>query len=832
MARVAAVVSTILVAVSMHMGFAACPSFSAQNTIGGPSHPESLAVTDLNGDGHADLITANQNSADISVLLGIGDGTFQAAVQYRVGGSPVSVVTADFNRDGRMDVAVAVLSSESSVAILTGMGDGTFAPPRFFGVAGLVTSISAGDIDGDGNIDLVTSWYGSGLLGGVTLLSGNGDGTFGASRQTYTTGMSPSGTAVADINGDGHADVVVTNETSGNISVLLGQTGGTLAPPVNYPIPPTIFSANPAHAIVGDFNGDGKPDVATANLGNAVSGNASVLIGNGDGTFRPAVNYDLGLSPTWLTAADFNADGNLDIAVANSGGKTLAILFGRGDGTFNSQVTVDLGATFYGPIVAADFNGDGRADVAVANYVSNNIRVVISKGDGTFGAPIATALHTDRILAPTVVVTADVNNDGNPDLIVGNQPQNRPGSISVLLGRGDGTFGDANNFASGATVAFLAVADFNGDGNPDIAIANADPGAIWVLLGNGDGTFRAPVSYAMGTAPNSVVVGDFNDDGTSDIAAADVFTNAVWVSLGKTDGTFSAPVKYAVEAPSAMVAADFNGDGTPDLATLDESTAEVSILLGDGRGGFGVPSRFAAWPGQPLLGTMAVGDLNGDGRLDVAVANQDSGIAILLGDGRGNLGKATIVSTGPESSSRPTGIVLSDIDGDGKLDIAISDWGTENVLIFKANGDGSFASPVTTGIGFGDGPRWLAAADFDHDARTDFVTANDTSNVSVLMNKSTCASATAISSSSGPASGGQILTITGSYLSGTQKVLFGDATAQILSNNATSVTVRTPPHAAGEVDVVVYSSGGTATIPNGYNYFVVRHRAASPLGGG
>jgi hypothetical protein len=327
-------------------------------------------------------------------------------------------------------------------------------------------------------------------------------------------GSYPVSVVVGDFNRDGKLDLAVANWASNNVSVLLGNGDGTLGAAVNYGA-----GSNPHSVAVGDFNGDGKLDLAVANAG---SGNVSVLLGNGDGTFRAAVSYGTGLTPESVAVGDFNGDGKLDLVVASdSSGNVgiVSVLLGNGDGTF--QAAVDYG-TGFGPssVGVGDFNGDGKLDLAVANFVGGNVSVLLGNGDGTFRAAVSYWTGS----TPESVAVGDFNGDGKLDLAVASDSSGNVGIVSVLLGNGDGTFQAAINYGTGLGPRSVAVGDFNRDGKLDIAVANENSGNVSVLLGNGDGTFQAAANYGAGYGsggPVSIAVGDFNDDGRLDLAVAE-----------------------------------------------------------------------------------------------------------------------------------------------------------------------------------------------------------------------------------------------------------------------------------------------------------------------
>ncbi len=335
-------------------------------------------------------------------------------------------------------------------------------------------------------------------------------------------------------------------------------------------------------AAVADVNGDGIPDlvVAIQNCPDGVCGDGqvSVMLGNGDGTFRPAVLYSSGAQ--WansVAVADLNGDGKPDIAVANYAGDSVGVLLGNGDGTFQSAVTYPTGQAAY--VAIADVNGDGKPDLIAA--LSSGVGVLLGNGDGTF-QPIV-RYGRGSLYA---VVTADVNRDGKIDLIASGLSSE--GTVVIVwLGNGDGTFQPARTYNSGGSPGgfanSVAVADFDGDGIDDLVAANFPDSTVGVLLGNGDGTFQTAVLYGSG-APYawSVATADLNGDGRIDIAVAD-FSTPIGVLLGNGDGTFQPPLTFAVGAADAgsLAIADVNGDGRPDLIVTNGSNL-VGVLLNSG----------------------------------------------------------------------------------------------------------------------------------------------------------------------------------------------------------------------------------------------------------
>ncbi len=323
----------------------------------------------------------------------------------------------------------------------------------------------------------------------------------------------------------------------------------------------------PMSVTTGDFNGDGKLDLAVVT--SSRSNNVSILLGNGNGTFQTAVNYSAGLYPVSVIACDFNGDGKLDLAVANSSSSDVSILLGNGDGTFQEALNYSVGTS---PVsmIAGDFNGDGRLDLAIAS--NSDISILLGNGDGTFQT-----VASYSVLNPYSVTAGDFNRDGKLDLAVANIGSN---DVLILLGNGDGTFQTAVSYSAGTHPYSITTGNFNGDGKLDLAVANNSSNDVSILLGNGDGTFHTAVNYSVGTYPISVIAGDFDGDGKLDLVVANYGSNDISILLGNGDGTFHTAVNYSVGTyPISVIAGDFDGDGKFDLAVANNGTNDVSILL-------------------------------------------------------------------------------------------------------------------------------------------------------------------------------------------------------------------------------------------------------------
>jgi type II secretory pathway component GspD/PulD (secretin) len=397
-------------------------------------------------------------------------------------------------------------------------------------------------------------------------------------RTDYPVGNGPISVAIADFNKDGHPDLAVANQTDGTISILLGNGDGTFAAQTVIAIPVGATASSPSAIATGDFNDDGNIDIAVTDMANS---RVMILLGNGDGTFQTPVPYPTGSNPVALVAQDFDGDGQPDLAVVN-----------QGDGTSASTVTILLGnkvnsvqnGTFGTPpnqtsppgvgvspsaITTADFNADGNVDIAVTNSADNTVSLLLGRGDGTFASQ--TTLATGK--APAGIATADFNNDGHADLAVSNKTD---GTASILLGNGDGTFLPQTTYATGSGPAGIVAANFTGT-NTDLAVADESAPNVDILIGNGDGTFNAPISLATGNSPVALAAADLNGDNTIDIVDANNTAATVSVTLNTVQSSGN-PSSTQVGYPSAEYEdLGLKIKATPRMHAGDEVTLQLEF---------------------------------------------------------------------------------------------------------------------------------------------------------------------------------------------------------------------------------------------------------------
>ena len=636
-----------------------------------------MIAADVNHDGKSDIVLVHSNSID--VFLSNGDGTFASPQTLATGiSSPLAAAFWDVNRDGNLDVVI-VDSESNQAAYLLGNGQGGFAQAQITPFPAQASVGILADVDADGNLDLVTN---------NTLYPGNGTGGFLAgilfqSADGENAGATFSNSiAAGDVNGDGLLDVVTANGNWNTVSVFLNQGGRKFVQSG-----PSIWSGNnPVALAIADVNWDGKPDLIVTN---AAESDLSVLLGKGDGTFlTPTTEYAIGGAPTTRPVlADFNGDGDLDVVLSDNQ-SSLVLALGNGDGTYQ------------------------------AASVTN---VVVPAGSSNAGGAIS-------------ITSADFNGDGIPDFVLG-QSATSPGlGLIVYLGQSSGRLAKGVIYARDAALSYVAVGDINKDGKADIVASNWATGGVDVLRGNGDGTFQSPAVTSLPGITNGLVVADFNGDGWPDVAA--VGNGVVYVLLNNGQGSLALTGTYPISAAGyELVAADFNNDGKMDLAVAMTATSRVAILLGNGDGTFSSAPDYDTTLSS-VYG-IAAKDLDKDGSVDLVITSPTDGtFAVAFGHGDGTFGTPSIygvTSMNSPLNPSPGEVFLADVNDDGQADIVYSETGYSAVGIYLGAGSRRFEGPFE--FPTGGGSLGVAVANLNQNGWPAIVTADaHFSGVSVLYN--------------------------------------------------------------------------------------------------
>lgn len=607
-------------------------TFGQANTFSVGAGAAEVASADLNGDGNADLVVTDDIQSAY-VVLGNGDGTFGRSSTISLHGSPLGIAIADLNGDGILDLAIALFGPfrppGGDVAILLGVGDGSFASPVFYDLSDhSAVRLVAIDLNHDGKLDLaVAVQRGAGLA----VLLGNGDGTF--QPAVFSQPGDSNDIAAADFNGDGNVDLALVATFDTQVRVVLGNGDGTFQPPTTYSSDEVEFTVPTA-----DLSRDGVPDLVVGG-----GDHVSILLGNGDGTFGAPVLY--GVGQRFARIGYFNHDRDPDV-VAGGGFSAIGVAFGRGDGTLRAPLAFAGGLTGFD---SGDFDGDGNADIVDGAPLS----FLRGLGDGTF----APAVPIEDLFTGQLVAT-DLNNDGKLDFLA------RSGSgILTYLGNGDGTFQAPQFTDIFFDAPWPVVADFNNDGQVDVGATGYQFGIaqLAILLGKGDGSFEPPIYYQTADVPQSPITADFNLDGNPDLAISHTFGGTVSIYLGHGDGTFDSPLTITSRGALYLAAGDVNRDSKPDLVVGGANG--LNLFLGNGDGTFQ-----AAQSIYSRYGPVKVADLDRDGRLDVAVSPGET-IVVLRGRGDGTFSSRMQFPVGSQFSGF---FVLSDLNGDRTPEAIVS----------------------------------------------------------------------------------------------------------------------------------------------------------------
>jgi RHS repeat-associated protein len=793
-------------------------AFGTQQTLTGTGTPQKVYLEDLNGDNVLDVIAANGAQKTFTVWNGLGNGAFSNAHHFQTNAAVDSLTLSKFDADNNIDL-IALGRADGALEVFRGDGNSGFASLINYSVLGDPSKLAIADINGDRLLDLAAV---NPTNKTVSIFEGNGNGTFDIPTiaSSYQTGNLPSAIAVGDLNGDRNSDVVTASPSGKNISIRFGQDGGGFDPGINFDV-----VSQPVTVQLVDLNEDGKLDIITANtVTNSyafLDRSISVFLSNGDGTFNPRLDYAIGVNASKMLVSDLTGDGHVDVVLVDPVKGESTFLQGDGTGQFKPLPGGDYNVGISAAI--GDINGDGANDVVSVNAYEqygriNNLYNLkngnYSNGAYSYGPSLSGVLladiNGDRRLETIVKTrnfgvievnptnsiltgdlyyysrsgfsdtdgnwkTADLNNDGYQDLIVVD------GDVSVFLGRADGKFendgrGNANQIYSFSSIAAgVDIADLNGDQILDIVTTAWGTNKTNILYGKGDGTFTQNLPEydlaSLGVTGLSTV-GDLNNDGNVDLITTDPYGSGnISILLGKTGGEFeSLPLTFnAAQRIDKFALADMNHDGTLDLVTLhieatgggggygsvqaaafasfafsafsdpSASSGEVketiSVYLGNGLGDFSSPTSTDILGAQTSYSSnpnvrpvLNITDLNGDGKLDITTTLPgENAFYSLLGQGDGTLGTVNTVST----SGVPLSIAQADLNQDGWVDVILTNQNDSQVTLLLANGVGTYGAPITLPVGTQ--LSQLQLTDVNKDGNLDILAIDQYSSIGVLL---------------------------------------------------------------------------------------------------
>ncbi|MFB9274486.1 FG-GAP-like repeat-containing protein [Cohnella cellulosilytica] len=680
----------------------ASPLFPSDPRYATGTTPVQFAAGDLDGDGLLDLAVVNAGTNDLSVFSGKGDGTFGVAIAYPLDFEPRTIALGDFNNDGYPDAVIPCYDYCShGLYLLLNQGDGSFgsATP----VPGIANGdeAAAADFNGDGSMDLAVSH----LVGGkhtYSVMLGDGSGALSLAN-SYELSGNASSMISGDLNGDGQPDIAFVVGRKNKLVVALNAGGGSLQPPIMQ-----NTESNPGAVAQGFFDDDLLPDLAVVHTGGSQPG-VTIFIGQGEGQFAPSSTYRANNGYS-VAIGDLDGDGRVDLAVPNFNHNELTVLHGNGDGTFLPTPRYLPGGRGPVSIRIADLNGDGLNDLMTLNQLSNDVSVWPGRGASDLGLP---RIYSTGY-APTDIQLGDFNGDGMVEAILPTWA-----GYSIVRGTSPTDFSLNTNYglAGADDVSGLAAADFNRDGYSDFALLNATKNRIEIRLGSAGGFQKSPTQVTLDGTLSDIAIGDFNGDGELDIAAANRGGNDPFIVLpGVGDGTFSAQHTYSLDAsPMSLAPGDYNGDGLEDMAITYVDSNRITLLLSTDMGNFADIRTFAA-DGVPS--GIVSADFNGDRIADLAIAVKSTNkVYVYAGSSDGSLSLTADIGLEGGLSNLAAG----DFDGDGILDLAVTASSTSKVYVLQGLGNGAFTGIQSYATGIF--PIAAAAHDFNEDGKSDLLIA-------------------------------------------------------------------------------------------------------------
>jgi hypothetical protein len=788
-------------------------SFATKVDFTAGTNPFGLAIADVDGDGKSDILQTNYNSATVSVYRNtsssgaINTSSFAGKVDFTTGSIPYCVAVGDLDGDGKVDLVVAnnaagTISVFRNTATSGTITSGSFAARTDFTTGTNPWGVAIADVDGDGKLDIIVTNNGSTTVSVFRNTSTPGSITTGsfAAKVDFTTGTSPMGIAVGDIDGDGKLDFVVTNSGANTVSVLMNTSSfgiinaGSFAAKVDF-----TTGSYPIGVVVGDLDGDGKPEVVVANKTNSsisVFRNTSTAGTITTASLAAKVDFAAGTNPYFLALGDADGDGKVDLAVSNSGSSTISVFRNISTvgsittGSLASPVSYGTALTPYG-IGFSDLDGDGKPDLAVANAGSASISVLrntvspappptitsFSPTSGSIGATVTitgtnfnTSAGANKVYFGSVKASVASASSTNLSLTVPSGAMYSRISVTDTVTGLTGistlpftpTFTsnsviDASSFAPKSDIITptnpwaLQAVDVDGDGKTDLVVANDGANSISIYRNTssvGSITFASRIDSSIGQQPKHVVCGDLDGDGKPDIITTNQNANSLSIFRNtSSSGVVSLAPKVTLTdtgGPFYAALGDLDGDGKLDIIVANIGTNKISVIRNTSTVGslsFGSPTYFTT---NTAASGVAVGDIDGDGLPDVVVANSGGNTITILRN-TSTTGNISLVATndiGITANASPWTVTLADLDHDSKLDIILINSSAGTVSVFRnLSSPGSVVFNAREDQTTNANPWAVTVSDINGDSKPDVLVSYQSGpNVSVFKNTSTSGS--------------------------------------------------------------------------------------------
>jgi hypothetical protein len=695
-------------------------------------------VADFNGDGVEDYAATNRVANTVSLFLGLGGGTYGSVITISGLSSPQGISSADLNNDGKMDIFVG--GNSGSVVSLLGNGNGTFASATAIGTTTSTSRVTQADVNGDGFLDVMTNDSGGGTSS-VKLFLSNGNGTFKAAATAVASSTAFfEAVELKDVNNDGKMDFIAGDYNTGNVYVGLGNGNGTFATAATFGTG-VIGAARLADLDAADINNDGAMDIVGVDYS---ANTVSVLLGNGNGTFKTRVSYASIGDVRDIDLADVTGDGVVDIVGGSIDALKVGIWTGTGNGTFSAVQSMAAGGQAW-RVTLSDTNNDGTKDF----IVSYNAGITTFTGNGQYSVNIQTGNGNGTFKTTDAMAAVGVTNPNNASFASGDFNQDNKTDIllstdtGVFLysGNGSGTFADATTYEATLSTGGgpILTTDVNNDGQLDTLAISLDP----------SGQFSTTAPDYLLDKYGEVAYGDFNEDGITDLIATNQETDATGgpnpygtIFLGNGNGSYKVGSTFTITSGGVativeeVLVADINGDGLDDLVTANGYDNTMTTMLGNGNGTFKAGTNLTGANAGGRITSIAFADYNGDGKKDLIYNDVlNSRVGVFTGNGNGTFN--TSISSYSLGTARPDKIITAELDGDAGVEILAVNAASSRLTAFLGNGNGTFETSSTaliTLVGGAAETLDIEAADFDNDGKID-VAASFTNRAYVAMLK-------------------------------------------------------------------------------------------------